>query len=153
MVTVISYDLFQQGDLSSIMEMSTTEYIHVSSKIRKLSIINLGMSEVELNTIKSVPASFNLFNKRFTSKVLNSLDNDCCILTSGTLNESEFETVLNNIKPLIGQTKLIGIGVGKEILMAATESKGWEPSNTHHVHADLNLFAFDENIAELPTLL
>jgi len=153
MVTVISNDLFNQGNLNNLMELNTTEYIHVSSKVRKLAIINLGMTDSELNSIKSVPASLNLFNKGFNNKVLASLENDCCILTSGSLNKNEIAKVVENIKPLIGKTKLIGIGVGKEILMEASNQTGWESMSDHSINTDLNMVGFDSNLASLVDVL
>lgn len=153
MVTVISYDLFNEGNLNNIMEMNTTEYIHVSSKIRKLSIINLGMSEAELQAIKSVPASLNLFNKSFSHKVLGSLQSDCCILTSGSLNEDEFKVAVENIKPLVGKTKLVGIGVGKDVLVAASQGAAWSDAGDYMTLTEHNMVGFDQNIDDLALIL
>ncbi len=81
--------------------------------------------------------------------MLASLENDCCILTSGSLNENEMATLVENIKPLIGKTKLIGIGVGKEILMEASNQTGWESKSDHSINTDLNMVGFDTNLSSL----
>lgn len=144
MVTVISYDLFEQGDINSIMEMSNTEYVHISSKVRKLALINLGIENKELDKIKTISASFNLFSKDFNPKVLSSLDIDCCILTSGSLSNDEFNMVVNNIKPLIGKTQFVGIGIGKEILISATNNSDWSKKDNFIVNSKFNIACFDE---------
>lgn len=153
MVTVISNDLFNQVDLNSIMEMSTTEYIHVSSKVRKLSVINLGMSTDELHSLKNIKASLNLFGKNFSTKILSSLDTDCCVLTSGELSHQELKQVSENIKPLIGKTQLIGVGIGKEILTSLCTPSNWEHHKDYSINHEFNIITFDNNNDALLTLL
>jgi len=143
MVTVISYDLFNQGDINNIMEMNTTEYIHISSRVRKLAVINLGMSTEELDTLKSINVSLNLFSKNFNPKILSSLNVDCCILTSGSLTDLEFSKVSESIKPLIGKIQLAGIGIGKEVLLSTTNNAGWVSSKDYTENKDLNISCFD----------
>lgn len=144
MVTVISYDLFEQSDINSIMEMSNTEYIHISSKVRKLALVNLGIKKKELDKIKTISASFNLFSKDFNPNVLSSLDIDCCILTSGTLSKDEFDMVVKNTKQLIGKTQLVGLGIGKEVLINATNNSDWSKKDNYMVNSKFNIACFDD---------
>jgi len=46
MITVISHDLLAKGDVAAILESTGSEYVHVSSKPKKVSVINLGMTLV-----------------------------------------------------------------------------------------------------------
>lgn len=126
MITVISHDLLAKGDVAAILESTGSEYIHVSSKPKKVSVINLGMSPQNFSSFKSNNA-LNVFGKKFNPSTLLKLETDICVISDGILSTEEFTALSDQISQLTGKMTLVGVGIGKELLMAATNtSEAWQ---------------------------
>lgn len=126
MITVISHDLLTKGDVAAILESTGAEYIHVSSTPKKVSLINLGMSPQNFSSFKAVNA-LNVFGKQFNPGTLEKLGTDICVISDGILTTDEFTALSDQIAQLAGKMTLIGVGIGKELLMAATQTSAeWQ---------------------------
>lgn len=126
MITVISHDLLAKGDVAAILESTGSEYVHVSSAPKKVSLINLGMSPQNFSSFKS-SNSLNVFGKQFKPTTLEKLGTDVCVISDGVLSTEEFTTLSELIAQLNGKMTLVGVGIGKELLMAATNtSNDWQ---------------------------
>lgn len=126
MITVISHDLLAKGDVAAILESTGSEYVHVSSKPKKVSIINLGMAPQNFSAFNSTNA-LNVFGKQFKSSTLEKLDTEICVISDGILSTEEFTTLSEQLTQLTGKMTLVGVGIGKELLMAATQAnEAWQ---------------------------
>ena len=121
MITVISHELLTKGDVAAILESTGSEYVHISSVAKKVAIINLGMAPQHFSVFKSGNA-LNVFGKQFKSSTLEKLGTDVCVISDGILSTEEFTSLSEQISELVGKMTLIGIGIGKELIMAATNT-------------------------------
>lgn len=129
MITVISHDLLVKGDVAAILESTGSEYIHVSSSPKKVALINLGMSTQNFASFTSSNA-LNVFGKKFNPGTLEKLGTDICVISDGVLGADEFTMLSEQIAQLTGKMTLVGVGIGKELLMSATEAtESWELQN------------------------
>lgn len=129
MITVISHDLLVKGDVAAILESTGSEYIHVSSSPKKVALINLGMSTQNFASFTSGNA-LNVFGKKFNPGTLEKLGTDICVISDGVLGADEFTVLSEQIAQLTGKMTLVGVGIGKELLMSATEAaESWELQN------------------------
>lgn len=119
MITVISHDLLAKGDVAAILESTGSEYVHVSSKPKKVAVINLGMAPQHFAPFKSAHA-LNVFGKQFKLDTLKKLDTEICVISDGVLSTEEFSALTDQIAQMNGNMTLIGVGLGKELVMAAT---------------------------------
>lgn len=126
MITVISHDLLSKGDVAAILESTGSEYIRVNSKPKKVSLINLGMNPQNFSSFKS-NNTLNVFGKQFKPNTLLKLETDICVISDGILSTEEFNVLSDQIAELIGKMTLVGIGIGKELLMAAANAgENWQ---------------------------
>lgn len=143
MITVISHDLLAKGDVAAILESTGAEYIHVSSTPKKVAVINLGMTPQNFSAFKSNNA-LNVFGKQFKPGTLEKLGTDVCVISDGILSTEEFTSLSAQIAQLTGKMTLIGVGIGKELLMAATEvSEQWQQQNNVWTHPLCAAYAVD----------
>lgn len=119
MITVISHELLTKGDVAAILESTGSEYVHVSSKPKNVAIINLGMAPQHFSVFKANSA-LNIFGKNFKPATLDKLGTEVCILSDGILSTEEFATLSQQLTALVGKMTLVGVGIGKELVMAAT---------------------------------
>ncbi len=143
MITVISHDLLAKGDVAAILESTGSEYVHVSSKPKKVAVINLGMSPQNFSAFKSNNA-LNVFGKQFNPSTLQKLGTDICVVSDGILSAEEFTALSDQIAQLTGSMVLIGVGIGKELLMAATNtSADWQLQDNVWNHPGCSAYGVD----------
>ena len=143
MITVISHDLLAKGDVAAILESTGSEYLHVSSKPKKVSVINLGMSPQNFSSFKSINA-LNVFGKKFNPSTLQKLETDICVISDGVLSTEEFTALSDQIAQLTGKMTLVGVGIGKELLMAATNtSDDWQLQGESWILPACSAYAVD----------
>ncbi len=150
MITVISHDLLTKGDVAAILESTGSEYIHVSSKPKKVSLINLGMSPQNFTAFSS-KNPLNVFGKQFKPATLEKVGTDICVISDGVLSGEEFTALSEQVAQLMGKMTLVGVGIGKELLMAATASdSGWQLQNGSWTLSAASAYAVDtyEQLAE-----
>ncbi len=146
MVTVVSQELAKSTCIESLMDLKHSEYIHISPKILKLTIINLGMNDATFDMFKSLNASINMFDKNFKAEIVNSLASDYVILTNGDVGEDIKEKLIQSVGHLFGTHKIMGIGLGKELLIEATsKSTPWNSYANYIQHDTHQLTCFDDS--------
>lgn len=143
MIPVISHDLLAQGDVAAILESTGSEYIHVSSKPQKIALINLGMSPQNFSAF-SAKNSLNIFGKQFKPATLEKLGTDVCIISDGILSGEEFASLAEQTAQLAGKMTLIGVGMGKELLMTAIAAQGeWQLHGSYTALPGLSVYGVD----------
>lgn len=143
MITVISHDLLAKGDVAAILESTGSEYVHVSSKPQKIAIVNLGMEPKDFSVFSN-SNSLNVFGKKFNASTLEKIGSDICVISDGTLSSDDFEILTAQVSELAGKMKLIGVGIGKDILTAALkDTTQWAASNGILTHTSVDAMAMD----------
>lgn len=143
MITVISHELLTKGDVGAILESTGSEYVHVSSKPKNVAVVNLGMTPENFSVFKSNNA-LNVFGKQFKPCTLAKLGTEVCVISDGTLSAEDFTALSGQIAGLVGKMKLIGIGIGKELLISATgSSEEWTLQGDVWTHIAANAWAVD----------
>ncbi len=142
MITVISHELLTKGDVSAILESTGAEYVHVSSKPKNVAVINLGMTPQQFSIFQSNSA-LNIFGKSFAPSTLAKLGTEICVISDGTLTSEDFSTLSNEIALLVGKMTVIGVGIGKELVMAATGVEQWQVKDNLWSNSDSNAWAVD----------
>lgn len=143
MITVISHELLTKGDVAAILESTGSEYVHVSSKPKNVAVINLGMTPQNFSIFKANSA-LNVFGKSFKPATLDKLGTEVCVISDGTLSTEEFATLSGQIEALVGKMTLIGVGIGKELVMAATGViDQWQVKDNLWSHPTCNAWAVD----------
>lgn len=129
MITVITHELLAQGDVAAILESTGSEYIHVSSSPKKVAVVNLGMKPQQFSTFSKASA-LNVFGKKFNAGTLKKLGTDVCVISDGVLSAEEFDSLKETVSQLTGTMTLVGVGLGKEVLMAANPGSNWQTSGS-----------------------
>ena len=143
MITVISHELLTKGDVAAILESTGSEYVHVSSKPKNVAIINLGMVPQHFSVFKANSA-LNVFGKNFKPATLAKLGTEVCIVSDGVLSAEEFTALTEQLAPLAGKMTLVGVGIGKELVMAATGTvEQWQSKDNLWSHPTSNAWAVD----------
>lgn len=143
MVTVITHELLTQGDVNAIMESTGSEYVHVTSKAPKVSVINLGMAPENFKAFKPITA-LNVFGKQFSPATIQKLGSDICIVSDGVLSAEEYQKTAEKIGQLIGKMPIVGIGAGKDLLISTlSDTSGWVTDEHLMHHPALNLYGLD----------
>lgn len=143
MITVISHELLTKGDVAAILESTGSEYVHVSSKPKNVAVINLGMAPQNFSIFKANSA-LNVFGKSFKPATLDKLGTEVCVISDGTLSSEEFTALSEQIQTLIGKMTLVGVGIGKELVMAATGAiDQWQVNENLWSHPASNAWAVD----------
>lgn len=129
MITVITHELLAKGDVAAILESTGSEYIHVSSSPKKVAVVNLGMTPEQFGAFSSNNA-LNVFGKKFKASTLQKLGTDICVVSDGVLSSDEFDSLKSTLSEMPGAVTLVGVGLGKEVLMAATQgAMNWQNLN------------------------
>lgn len=148
MIAVLSYDMLNIANISDILSLHKDGYIHIEPKMKKISIIDLGMEKKDIIAFSEFNFSVNIFNSNFKLDQLLSLNSDAYILW-GTNNELEnIEYLLDKVKKLIGKRTVIGIGVGRDVLEAVCrdlKEDKWKEVNGVKKHCKYKIYYMDDN--------
>lgn len=121
MISVLSYDMLNIANISEILGLYKNGYVHIEPKVKKVSIIDLGIEKKDIIALSNFNFSINIFSSKFNLNQLISLNSDAYILWGVDKHLENIDCLLEKVKKLIGKKTLIGIGSGKQVLKTLAE--------------------------------
>lgn len=148
MISVLTYDMLNIANISDILSLHRDGYIHIEPKMKKISIIDLGMEKKDIIAFSELNFSINIFNSSFKLDQLLSLNSDAYILWGTNKELENIEYLLDKVKKLIGKRTVIGIGVGRDVLETVCrdlKEDNWKEVNGVKKHCKYKIYCMDDN--------
>ncbi|WP_432662187.1 hypothetical protein R9X47_16630 [Wukongibacter baidiensis] len=151
MISVLTHDMLNIVDVNAILSLNKDGYVHIEPKVKKVSIIDLGMEKKDIIAFSDFNFSVNIFSGKFKINQLLSLNSDAYILWGNKNNQVNIECLINKVKKLIGKKTIIGIGSGKEILKTIIKNMGeddWKENDEMMKHCKYEIYCVDDDSIE-----
>ena len=146
MISVLTYDMLNMADVKAILKVNGNGYIHIEPKIKKISIIDLGMEEKDIIPLSNFNFSVNLFGLNFKLNHLLASNSHAYILWGGNNKLQNIDCLLEKVKALVGKKPLIGVGLGKEVLETVIKDLGeddWQNYKGIKKHCKYKIYCLD----------
>jgi len=121
MISVLTYDMLNIANINEILGLYKNGYVHIEPKVKKVSIIDLGIEKKDIIALSDFNFSINIFGVKFNLDQFKSLNSDAYILWGADKHLENIDCLVDKVKKLIGKKALIGIGSGKQVLETLIE--------------------------------
>ncbi len=151
MISVLTRDMLDLVDVNAILSLNKDGYVHIEPKMKKVSIIDLGMDKKDIIAFSHFNFSVNIFGGKFKIDQLLSLNSDAYILWGSKNKLVSIDCLANKIKKLIGKKTIIGIGSGKEVLKTIIkdmDKDNWQENDKIMKHCKYDIYCLDDNSIE-----
>lgn len=151
MISVLTHDMLDLVDVNAILNLNKDGYVHIEPKVKKVSIIDLGMEKKDIIAFSHFNFSVNIFGGKFKINQLLSLNSDAYILWGSKDKPVNLDCLMKKMKKLIGKKTLIGIGSGKEVLrtiLKDVDKDDWQGNGEMMKHHKYDIYCLDEGSIE-----
>ncbi|WP_432406229.1 hypothetical protein [Wukongibacter sp. M2B1] len=157
MISVLTHDMLDMVDVNAILSLNKNGYVHIEPKVKKVSIIDLGMEKKDIIAFSHFNFSVNIFGGKFKINQLLSLNSDAYILWGNKNKLVDIDCLITKIKKLIGKKTIIGIGSGKEVLKTIIkdmDKDDWQENDEIMKHYKYDIYCInDDNIEKIDKII
>lgn len=148
MISVLTHDMLSVADVSAMLGLYKNGYVHIEPRIKKLSIIDLGIEKKDIMALSDLNLSINIFSGKFNLNQLLSINSDAYLLIGRNKEIENMDCLLKKVKKLIEKKTLIGIDTGKEVLETAIKDLGednWQEGGEVKKHCRYEIYCMDNS--------
>ncbi|MFZ5969773.1 MAG: hypothetical protein ACOYVK_21645 [Bacillota bacterium] len=153
MTYMMSAKAFDAMNMEEVSKYCKGGCFHVTPAIKKVAIINLGMTKEELMNIINMNCSVSVFDEDFSINQLKAMECDGVFVTNGKMDANKMENVADKLKGIAGKKKLFGMGLGKDLIKMAVQEDSWNQEGAILINQKAQAYGCDvdgeKNLKEL----
>lgn len=133
-------EYFEAEDSNIIEKVSTKEIVEIQGPGLSIGIWDFGIKNSTLNTLASMGLDITLYPSMVSYEEILQANHDALFLSTGPGFAAHYTDIVNDIREIIGQLPIYGMGLGAQFLGLALEGqlerlKHAHQSPSHPVHA------------------